>query len=73
MSHQHPHAVPAPVAEDLAAQDAALDHTCPLCSAPPDAYCVNPITGHYLHNRVSHWQRLREATRPAAPVTRSSP
>jgi hypothetical protein len=56
-----PSYVPAPVADDLAAQDASLDRACPLCSAPVDAYCVNPITGQHLHNRISHWQRLTAA------------
>ena len=52
--------VPAPVADDLAAQDAALDNPnpCPVCRAQRDSYCVNPLTGRYLHNRVSHWQRI---------------
>lgn len=55
---RHLHAVPAPVAEDLAAQDASLDVECPLCGAERDAYCVNPLTGKPLRGRVSHWQRI---------------
>lgn len=66
MSH-HLRAVPDPVAEDLAAQDAALEEDCPHCGAVRDAYCVNPMTGKPLHGRISHWQRLptpREEDRP---------
>ena len=57
---RHLHSVTAPVAEDLAAQHDALNnpHPCPICGAERDAYCVNTKTGTYLHNRVSHWQRI---------------
>jgi hypothetical protein len=55
------HSVTAPVAEDLAAQDESLAVQCPLCQAPRDAYCTNPLTGRHLHNRISHWQRLAAA------------
>ena len=61
---RHLRALPAPVAEDLAAQDASLDVECPLCEAVKDAYCVNPLTGEYLHGRVSHWQRVKAARPP---------
>lgn len=54
--------VSAPVAEDLAAQHAALDVPCPRCAAPVGACCVNTITGAPVHRSVSHWQRLRAAT-----------
>lgn len=57
---RHLRSVPATLA-DLAAQDASLAVHCPLCGEAPDAYCINPQTGRYLHNRVSHWQRLRAA------------
>jgi hypothetical protein len=58
MTDRRLHAVPATVAEDLAAQDASLDEKCPRCGAERDAYCVNDQTGQHLHNRTSHWQRL---------------
>lgn len=64
MTDRRLHSVPAPVAEDLAAQDASLDRSCPHCKAERDAYCVNPTTGQHLHNRTSHWQRLPRATPP---------
>lgn len=54
-----PSYVPAPVADDLAAQDAALDHDCPRCGAQRDDYCTNHLTGKHLHNRISHPQRIR--------------
>lgn len=53
------HAVPSSTAEDLAAQDAALDVTCPWCGADRDAYCRNTMTGDTL--RASHWQRITAA------------
>jgi len=56
-----PSYVPAPIAEDLAAQDAALDVQCPLCHAQRDTYCINTLTGQHVHARVSHWQRIRAA------------
>jgi hypothetical protein len=58
---RHLRALAAPIADDLAAQDASLDHDCPACNATRDTYCVNPKTGHHLHNRVSHWQRVKAA------------
>lgn len=59
------HSVPAPVAEDLAAQDAALGNPdpCPKCGAVRDDYCTNPLAGRYLHNHVSHWQRIPRVSR----------
>lgn len=65
---RHLHAVTAPVAADLEAQDASLDHECPACQAPRDDYCVNPLTGQYLHGHVSHWQRVKAATTPKDPT-----
>jgi hypothetical protein len=65
--NRHLHAVPpitAPVAEDLAAQDEALNRQCPLCAVPRDEYCVNPLTGKHLHGNVSHWQRIKSAHEP---------
>lgn len=64
---RHLHAVTAPVAEDRAAQDESLDVECPLCGAGRDAYCVNPLTGRHLHNRISHWQRLGARTQEKTP------
>lgn len=63
------HAVTAPVADSLAAMDAALDVTCPLCNAQRDRYCENPLTQAPLHGgRTVHWQRISAArlarTRP---------
>lgn len=49
-------------AEDLAAQDAALDVPCPWCHADRDAYCTSPVTGQHLAGRVSHWQRIPTRT-----------
>jgi phage FluMu protein Com len=51
--------VPNTVADDLAAQDASLDVTCPRCNATKDTYCRNTTTGDTL--RASHWQRIRTA------------
>ncbi len=59
--------VPAPVGDDLAAQDAALDVACPRCQATRDTYCVNEKTGLHLHNRVSHWQRVKTAQETPTP------
>lgn len=56
------HTVTAPIAEDLAAQDAALDHPCPRCDATKDTYCTNPHTGQNLHHNTSHWQRIPKDT-----------
>ena len=56
------HAVPDRVAEDLAAQDLALGVRCSHCGADPDTYCVNPLTNRHLHGRVSHFQRITDAT-----------
>ena len=53
---------------DLEAQDAALDVVCPYCAAERDAYCVSRITGQFLHNRISHPQRIRAATTPKDPT-----
>lgn len=64
---RHLRALPSPVAEDLAAQDASLDVECPLCAAARDAYCVNPLTGGHLHGRVSHWQRVKAGQPPTTP------
>ncbi len=57
------HAVPNAVAEDLAAQAAALDIPCPRCGAGRDAYCHNTETGDLFRGRISHWQRLAAAAR----------
>ena len=62
MTDRRLHSVGDDAAADLEAQDAALDVACPLCAAPRDAYCTNPLTGTHLHNRISHWQRLTAAT-----------
>jgi hypothetical protein len=61
---RHLRALAAPIADDLAAQDASLNIDCPACGAVRDAYCTNPLTGLHLHNRVSHWQRVRAAQKP---------
>lgn len=53
--------VPAPTADDLDAQHTSLDVTCPHCGVERDAYCINQKTGRYLHNRVSHHQRITAA------------
>lgn len=60
--NRHLHSVPSGVAEDLAAQDAALDVDCPRCGAERDGYCVNPLTEHPIRRGVSHWQRVKAAT-----------
>lgn len=58
---RHLHSMPNTLA-DMAAQDASLDAVCPLCHAERESYCVNPLTGRHLHNRISHWQRLGART-----------
>lgn len=55
-----------PAVDDLAAQDASIGVDCPLCHAERDTYCVNPLTRQHLHNRTSHWQRLKAAQEPTA-------
>lgn len=71
------HAVPDPVAEDLAAQDSSLDVECPRCEAPRDAYCVGTVTGQPM--RASHWQRITAAgaqmpeDAPSGPWTPDTP
>jgi hypothetical protein len=63
MTDRRLHSVPSTVADDLAAQDVALDVECPLCGADRDAYCTNPLTdGQHLRGRISHWQRLAATT-----------
>lgn len=57
---RHLQSVPATL-QDLAAQDASLEVDCPLCHVERDAYCVSAVTGQHLHNRTSHWQRIRAA------------
>ena len=59
---RHLHAVTAPVAADLEAQDASLDIDCPRCGSPRDAYCRNTELGTPM--RASHWQRITAATTP---------
>lgn len=62
----HLRSLPWTVADDLAAQDASLEVDCPLCHAERDTYCVNTATGRHLHNRTSHWQRIKAAQETTA-------
>ena len=51
-----------PAVDDLAAQDASLNTTCPRCGVARDAYCRNTELDTPM--RASHWQRIKAAQEP---------